>query len=166
MEEETGLELRNNYYDEDEEEQNVLGEINKITNLSKAQLLKKLGDKTLDEIKGDMDKLELMEKEIKKNNIKNNLEAIKIKKKIVEDCKQVELTTFKELSNKNIILSFNYGFKNYVAKKKGGGFVFNKSPCELKSTLKFDNFKSIIFYLNVFVSGKLNLNIISPYILD
>ena len=77
----------------------------------------------------------------------------------------------RELSNKNIILSFNYGFKNYVAKKKGaekkgGGFVFNKTSCELKSTLKFDNFKSIIFYLNVFVSGKLNLNIISPYILD
>ena len=37
---------------------------------------------------------------------------------------------------------------------------------ELKSTLKFDNFKSVIFYLNVFVNGKLNLNIISPYILD
>ena len=77
----------------------------------------------------------------------------------------------RELSNKNIILSFNYGFKNYVAKKKGaekkgGVFVFNKTPCELKSTLKFDNFKAIIFYLNVFVSGKLNLNIISPYILD
>jgi len=72
----------------------------------------------------------------------------------------------RELSNKNVILSFNYGFKNYVAKKKSGGFVFNKIPCELKSTLKFDNFKAVIFYLNVFVSGKLNLNIISPYILD
>jgi pre-mRNA-splicing factor ATP-dependent RNA helicase DHX15/PRP43 len=72
----------------------------------------------------------------------------------------------RELSNKNIILSFNYGFKNYVAKKKKGGFVFNKTPCELKSTLKFDKFNAIIFYLNVFVSGKLNLNIISPYILD
>ena len=72
----------------------------------------------------------------------------------------------KELSNTNIILSFNYGFKNYIAKKKGGGFVFNKTPCELKSTLKFDKFNSIIFYLNVFVNGKLNLNIISPYILD
>jgi len=102
MEEETGLELRNNYYDEDEEERNVLGEINKITNLSKAQLLKKLGDKTLDEIKGDMDKLELMEKEVKKNNIKNNLEAIKIKQKIVQDCKQIELETFRELTNKNV----------------------------------------------------------------
>ena len=72
----------------------------------------------------------------------------------------------RELSNKNIILSFNYGFKNYVAQKKKGGFVFNKTSCELKSALKFDNFNSIIFYLNVFVNGKLNLNIISPYILD
>ena len=72
----------------------------------------------------------------------------------------------RELSNKNIILSFNYGFKNYVAQKKKGGFVFNKTSCELKSTLKFDNFKAVIFYLNVFVNGKLNLNVISPYILD
>ena len=72
----------------------------------------------------------------------------------------------KELSNMNVILSFNYGFKSFVATKKNKGFVFNKLPCELNSILKFDNFNAIIYYLNVFINGKLNINIISPYILD
>ena len=67
----------------------------------------------------------------------------------------------------NIINSFGYGFKESRANKSGNQFKFNGLICNLdKSPFKFNNYSSIIFYSNINIMGKLNLNIISPYLLE
>jgi hypothetical protein len=78
MEEETGLELRNDYYDDVLEEKKTLDKINESTNFYKKQELDKLAGKTLDDLKGDLDKLIVKEKDLKKENIRNNLDKKKI----------------------------------------------------------------------------------------
>ena len=72
---------------------------------------------------------------------------------------------FEDTSNKNVIYSFNYGFKDYKVINKNNKFYYNNIICEIKSIFKYDNTNNLIFYLNIFINGKLNINIISPFIL-
>ena len=77
----------------------------------------------------------------------------------------IKIDIKKDTSNKNVICSFNYGFKDYIAINKNNKFYYNNFICEIKSIFKYDNINNIIFYLNIFINGKLNINIVSPFIL-
>ena len=77
----------------------------------------------------------------------------------------IKIDIKKDTSNKNVICSFNYGFKDYIAINKNNKFYYNNIICEIKSIFKYDNTNNLIFYLNIFINGKLNINIISPFIL-
>jgi len=77
----------------------------------------------------------------------------------------IKINIKKYTSNKNVICSFNYGFKDYKAINKNNKFYYNNNICEIKSIFKYDNINNLIFYLNIFINGKLNINIISPFIL-
>lgn len=92
--------------------------------------------------------IEKMEKIFKKRNVK------------IEDIKKKEIAY-------NVICSFNYGLKSNRAFKSSNGFKYNEVICDLsKSILKFDKYSSIVFYSNLFINGKLNIGIISPWLLD
>jgi hypothetical protein len=69
--------------------------------------------------------------------------------------------------NINIINSFGFGYKSNRAFKSSKGYKFNGLLVDLsKSVIKQENkVNSIIFYSNLYWSGKLNLNICSPYLL-
>jgi len=94
----------------------------------------------------------------------NQIEKIeKIFKKKNVEIKDIQKT---EMSF-NIICSFNYGLKSNRAFKTSNGFKYNEVICDLsKSTLKFDKYSSIVFYSNLFINGKLNISIVSPWLLD
>jgi HrpA-like RNA helicase len=77
----------------------------------------------------------------------------------------IKIDIKKDTSNKNVICSFNYGFKDYKTINKNNKFYYNNIICEIKSIFKYDNINNIIFYLNIFINGKLNINIVSPFIL-
>lgn len=69
--------------------------------------------------------------------------------------------------NHNIICSFNYGLQNNRAFKSKDGFKYNDMTCDLsKSVFKYDKYSSIVFYSNLFINGKLNVVILSPWKLD
>ena len=89
------------------------------------------------------------------------MEKIFNKRKIVlEDVKKNEL-------NQAVICAFNYGLKSNRGFKSGLGFKYNDVICDLsKSTFKFDKYSSIVFYSNLFINGKLNISIVSPWLLD
>lgn len=70
-------------------------------------------------------------------------------------------------SNSNIILAFNFGYKDNLVKYKNGKYTYNKIPVDtnkiyIKDDLKNKNF---IYFTNVLMKDKLNVNIVSPYIL-
>jgi HrpA-like RNA helicase len=77
----------------------------------------------------------------------------------------IKIDIKKDTSNKNVIYSFNYGFKDYKVINKNNKFYYNNIICEIKSIFKYDNINNLIFYLNIFINGKLNINIISPFIM-
>ncbi len=77
----------------------------------------------------------------------------------------IKIDIKKDTSNKNVIYSFNYGFKDYKVIKKNNKFYYNNIICEIKSIFKYENINNLIFYLNIFINEKLNINIISPFIL-
>lgn len=69
-------------------------------------------------------------------------------------------------SDDDIICSFNYGYSENRAFKIGNEFKYNKRTCDLKKSIfKFDRYNSIIFYSNIFINGKFNVKICSPYLL-
>lgn len=72
--------------------------------------------------------------------------------------------------NSNIINSFGFGYKTNRAKRSGSnyGYKYNGIPTDMSKCLfKYDSDnKYIIFYSNLYWSGKLNLMICSPYLLD
>ena len=72
-----------------------------------------------------------------------------------------------ENSNHNIINSFGYGYKFNLAKKSGQIYKYNGLRVETsKCLIKINpNVESIIFYSNLYWSGKLNISICSPYLL-
>lgn len=67
----------------------------------------------------------------------------------------------------NIINSFGYGYKSNRAFKSSQGYKFNGLLVDFKkSAIKpNDKINSIIFYSNLYLSGKLNISICSPYLL-
>jgi hypothetical protein len=69
--------------------------------------------------------------------------------------------------NKNIINSFGYGYKSNRVFRSNNGYKYNNIIVDLsKCTVKFDQTnQSIIFYLNLNWSNKLNIMICSPYLL-
>ena len=90
------------------------------------------------------------------------MEKIFNKRKII-----LEDINKKENINHNVICAFNYGLKSNRAFKSGSGFKYNNTLCDLsKSVFKFDKYSSIVFYSNLFINGKLNISIISPWLLD
>ena len=92
--------------------------------------------------------IEKMEKIFKKRNVE------------IQDIKKKEMPY-------NVICSFNYGLKSNRAFKSSNGFKYNETICDLsKSILKFDKYSSIVFYSNLFINGKLNISINSPWLLD
>jgi pre-mRNA-splicing factor ATP-dependent RNA helicase DHX15/PRP43 len=67
----------------------------------------------------------------------------------------------------NTVCAFNYGFKINRAFKSGGKFKYNDMICDLsKSAFKYDKYKSIIFYSNLYMNGKLKITIVSPWLLN
>jgi pre-mRNA-splicing factor ATP-dependent RNA helicase DHX15/PRP43 len=75
----------------------------------------------------------------------------------------------KESNSINIhsIHSLNYGYKTNRSFKSAGKFKYNNMQADLsKGVMRFDKFTSIIFYTNLYMSGKLNIMICSPYLLD
>ena len=67
----------------------------------------------------------------------------------------------------DIICAFNYGLKSNRAFKSKGVFKYNETMCDLsKSPFDFNKYSSIVFYSNLFINGKLNVVIVSPWLLD
>jgi len=99
------------------------------------------------------------------NNIKKLYEGQKDRLYDLYSKFNIKIDIKKYTSNKNVICSFNYGFKDYKAINKKNKFYYNNNICEIKSIFKYDNINNLIFYLNIFINGKLNINIISPFIL-
>jgi HrpA-like RNA helicase len=99
------------------------------------------------------------------NNIKKLFESQKDRLYDLYSKFNIKIDIKKNTSNKNVICSFNYGFKDYKVINKNNKFYYNNIICEIKSTFKYDNINNLIFYLNIFINGKLNINIISPFIL-
>lgn len=92
--------------------------------------------------------IEKMEKIFKKYDIK------------IEDIIKKEM-------NYNVICAFNYGLKLNRAFKSGGNYKYNDMICDLsKCTFKYDKYTSIIFYSNLYINGKLNITIVSPWLLN
>jgi HrpA-like RNA helicase len=92
--------------------------------------------------------IEKMEKVFKKSDIK--IESI-IKKDM----------------NYNMICAFNYGLKTNRAFKSGGKYKYNGVTCDLsKCAFNYGKYSSIVFYSNLYMSGKLNVSIVSPWLLD
>ena len=79
---------------------------------------------------------------------------------------KIEDISKKEMAH-NIICSFNYGLSNTRSFKTNDGFKFNGMTCDLsKSLFKYNKYSSIVFYSNLFINGKLNVTIVSPWKLD
>ena len=76
-------------------------------------------------------------------------------------------TAQKEDFEISIIKSFCFGYKSNIAFKSSTGFKYNNKVVDLtKSRVKFDaSVSSIIFYANLYWSGKLSLMICSPNLL-
>jgi hypothetical protein len=90
------------------------------------------------------------------------MEKIFDKRKIILE----DINKKNELSY-NVICAFNYGLKSNRAFRSGSGFKYNNALCDLsKSVFKFDKYPSIVFYSNLFINGKLNISIVSPWLLD
>jgi HrpA-like RNA helicase len=66
----------------------------------------------------------------------------------------------------NVICSFNYGLKSFRAYKIKGNYKYNGFDCEIKSIFNFEKYYSVVFYTNLLINGKLNIQIISPWLLD
>lgn len=78
---------------------------------------------------------------------------------ILEDIVKKDMTI-------NIICSFNFGLKSNRAFRNNNMFKYNNMNCELsKSYFKFDKYSSIVFYSNLLINGKLNVSIVSPFLL-
>jgi len=78
----------------------------------------------------------------------------------IEDIKKKEM-------NYNIICAFNYGLKSNRAFRTGGNYKYNNIVCDLsKCVFKYDKYSSIIFYSNLYINNKLNITIVSPWLLD
>jgi pre-mRNA-splicing factor ATP-dependent RNA helicase DHX15/PRP43 len=78
----------------------------------------------------------------------------------IEDIKKKEM-------NYNIICAFNYGLKSNRAFKIGGNYKYNNIMCDLsKCIFKYDKYSSIIFYSNLYINNKLNITLVSPWLLD
>ena len=91
----------------------------------------------------------------------NKMDKIFNKRKIILD------DVNKKEMNHNVICSFNYGLAYNRAFKSKSGFKYNDIICDLsKSVFKYDKFSSIVFYSNLFINGKLNVVIISPWKLN
>ena len=123
--------------------------------------------------------LYLLYKEIEDNQDISlyNLRFFKQIKKIYKNQEQKIFKIFKKFNIKinvntkdlknNVIYSFNYGYKDNLAIKKGNNFIYNKLPCDLsKSIFEYTNFKKIIFYNNLNYNNKFGISICSPYLLD
>lgn len=92
--------------------------------------------------------IEKMEKIFKKYDIK------------IEDIVKKEM-------NYNVICAFNYGLKLNRAFKSGGNYKYNDMICDLsKCAFKYDKYTSIVFYSNLYINGKLNITIVSPWLLN
>lgn len=89
------------------------------------------------------------------------MERIFKKRKIqIEDIKKKDMA-------QNVICSFNYGLKFNRAFKSGDGFKYNEVMCDMtKSPFKYNKYSSIVFYSNLYINGRLNVSIISPWLLD
>lgn len=73
----------------------------------------------------------------------------------------------KKEKNYNVICAFNYGLKLNRAFKSGGNYKYNDMICDLsKCIFKYDKYTSIIFYSNLYINGKLNITIVSPWLLN
>jgi pre-mRNA-splicing factor ATP-dependent RNA helicase DHX15/PRP43 len=95
-----------------------------------------------------------------------NKQYEKIKK--LFDQHQVKLDDVKIDKNhtKNIIYCFNYGYRANKAYRSGGIFKYNDTVCDLsKSHFDYKKENSLIFYLNLYISGRLNIMICSPFLL-
>ncbi len=73
-----------------------------------------------------------------------------------------------ENESDNIIMSFNHGYQFNIAHKKNNDFNYN--GIEWNSSLsqakfKYEKYSAIIFYSNIFYNKRLNISIISPFIL-
>lgn len=92
--------------------------------------------------------IEKMEKIFKKRNV------------VIEDIVQKDM-------DHNVICAFNYGLKSNRSFKSKDSFKYNNTLCDLsKSIFKFNKYSSIVFYSNLFINGKLNVSIVSPWLLD
>ena len=95
-----------------------------------------------------------------------NKQYEKIKKLYDEHKVKLDEVKIDKNHTKNIIYCFNYGYRINKAYRSGNIFKYNDTICDLSKT--FFNYKkenSIIFYLNLFINGKLNVMICSPYLL-
>jgi HrpA-like RNA helicase len=123
--------------------------------------------------------LYLLYKEIEDNQDTKlyNLRFFKQIKKIYKNQEQKIFKIFKKFNIKinvntkdlknNVIYSFNYGYKDNLAIKKGNNFIYNKLQCDLsKSIFEYNNFKKIIFNNNLNYNNKFGISICSPYLLD
>ena len=80
---------QNDYWEEVSEEIEQLDKINEENEENIEGLKRQLKGDTLEKYKGDMDKLVLMERELKKNTIRNNLEISTLKKAINSECSEI-----------------------------------------------------------------------------
>jgi len=82
----------------------------------------------------------------------------------------IKISNIKKISNNdsrsNIIYCFNFGYINNRSFRSKNKFIYNNLTCNItNTTIKFDKYSSIIFYFNVFINGKLNISICSPFLL-
>ncbi len=145
---------------EDNERESILKKLSKDCDNSEHILLYKIYKEIDNNTKNNKVFNVSLYNDIKKlyESQKDRLYDLYSKFNIKIDCK-------KDTSNKNVICSFNYGFKDYKVIKKNNKFYYNNIICEIKSIFKYDNINNLIFYLNIFINEKLNINIISPFIL-
>jgi pre-mRNA-splicing factor ATP-dependent RNA helicase DHX15/PRP43 len=103
------------------------------------------------------------------NNIKKlfNNQFTKIQKLFKKFNINLEENIQKKKSNVEIICAFNYGLKSNKTFKSKDNFKYNGMICDIsKSIFNYDNYSSIVFSSNLFMNGKLNISIISPWLLN
>lgn len=128
---------------------------NTIYNIEICNEIKKLYNKQYDKFKQIFKNYEKRYNNFKDKNNENY--------KLFIDNKDLKKKTD---SNSNIVLAFNYGYKDNIVKYKEK-YIYNKltvdtSKLYIKDDLKKQNF---IYYTNVLIKDKLTVNIVSPYIL-
>lgn len=128
---------------------------NTIYNIEICNEIKKLYNKQYDKFKQIFKNYEKRYNNFKDKNNENY--------KLFIDNKDLKKKTD---SNSNIVLAFNYGYKDNIVKYKEK-YTYNKltvdtSKLYIKDDLKKQNF---IYYTNVLIKDKLTVNIVSPYIL-